>query len=131
MIGLLLAALTFQGETKVDCQTRRTQMEMNVCSFEDYKRADAVLTRQWALTMANAKRWDKGIRLSSDKRPSHSKVLLESQRAWLRYRDQYCAFEGYWARGGSMESMLINGCMERMTKARTKELADGAKGLGE
>ena len=52
------------------------------------------------------------------------RALLACQRAWLTYRDAQCLIEGYAARGGSMEPMLLSGCIARLTMARTQALRD-------
>jgi uncharacterized protein YecT (DUF1311 family) len=48
--------------------------------------------------------------------------LLKAQRAWIDYRDGQCEAEGFQARGGTMEPMLVAGCIANLTDQRTKEL---------
>jgi uncharacterized protein YecT (DUF1311 family) len=50
------------------------------------------------------------------------KALLKAQRAWIDYRDGQCEAEGFQARGGTMEPMLVAGCIANLTDQRTKEL---------
>jgi uncharacterized protein YecT (DUF1311 family) len=72
--------------------------------------------------------------MGGDGRPGYEETLKKAQRAWIAYRDAVCEYEGYEARGGTMEPMLVNGCLARLTRTRTKELLgeplfveDGAK----
>jgi uncharacterized protein YecT (DUF1311 family) len=50
------------------------------------------------------------------------KRLRAAQRAWMAFRDAECAVAGYEALGGSMESMLVSGCVAQLTKRRAAEL---------
>lgn len=59
---------------------------------------------------------------TSDKRPGHFETLLEGQRAWLKYRDAHCTTEGYWARGGSLEPLLVSTCKTKLTQDRIQQL---------
>jgi len=61
---------------------------------------------------------------SADQRPGFFKSLLEAQRGWLRYRDAHCRVDGYAARGGSLEPLLVATCKTRLTRLRTAELKE-------
>ena len=106
-----------------NCSQPNTQIEMNRCASADHEREDAAMTVQWRKTLAYMRKQDLDINPKTDKRRSYGDTLLESQRAWLRYRDTQCAIEGYAARGGSMEPMLIASCKAILTAARWKALA--------
>ena len=105
-----------------NCFQPNTQMEMNRCASADYQREDAAMTVQWRKTLSYMRKQDGELNLNTDKRRNYADTLLESQRAWLRYRDAQCAIEGYAARGGSLEPMLIADCKARLTAARRKAL---------
>ena len=49
---------------------------------------------------------------------------LPAQRGWIAYRDGQCELAGFEARGGSMEPMLVSGCLADLTRKRTKELKE-------
>lgn len=49
-------------------------------------------------------------------------ALKKAQRAWIGYRDGQCELAGFEARGGSMEPMLVSGCLAELTRKRTDEL---------
>ena len=87
-----------------------SQQGMNRCAGEAYERADKALNAEWAKIMAA-----KGEK-------EEEKLLLDAQRAWIKYRDAHCTYDGYEARGGSMEPMLYNGCRARLTRERIAQL---------
>jgi len=117
---LLLSAIA--ADPEVDCDNAMAQPDLNACAYQEYERADAALNAQWKITAAKLKEQDKGFDRTYDKRPGFFDTELAAQRAWLTYRDQHCASEGYSMRGGSAESMVISGCRMQLTEARTKEL---------
>ena len=102
------------------------QMEMNICAQRDFLIADAQLNAQWAITSDRMKtrdaRWEADEYAYRDDRPGYFETLLEAQRAWLSYRDAHCRSEGYYARGGSLEPLLVLTCKSALTIARTAEL---------
>ncbi|MBV7259755.1 DUF1311 domain-containing protein [Erythrobacter sp. WH158] len=100
------------------------QQEMNICAAIDYRLADAELNAQWKVTSAKMKARDEGWNPEWDDRPGWFASLLEGQRAWITYRDAHCRVDGYWARGGSLEPLLVSTCKTALTEARTKELSE-------
>jgi uncharacterized protein YecT (DUF1311 family) len=53
------------------------------------------------------------------------KSLVESQRAWIKYRDLACVFDGkVGAGGGTMEGLYVLRCKELLTKQRADHLQD-------
>lgn len=130
-IPLLLQAAPMPEAPPVpewNCKDPLYQQEMNWCAGQDYFAADAELNTQWKITVAAMKASDAEFAADGsgeyDKRQSYFENLLEAQRGWLRYRDGQCMLEGYGARGGSMESMLVSGCKARLTRQRTQELRE-------
>ncbi|MCU0947921.1 MAG: lysozyme inhibitor LprI family protein [Porphyrobacter sp.] len=128
MIPTLALALLMQAAAPPDpawnCADPQFQQEMNWCAGQDYEAADQELNAQWAITRAamTARDADWAPLRSADKRPGWSASLLAAQRGWLRYRDAHCALEGYEARGGSLEPLLVLTCKAQATRARTAEL---------
>jgi uncharacterized protein YecT (DUF1311 family) len=107
-----------------NCKDPQVQAEMNWCAGQEYGAADAALNAQWKLTAEVMKQCDKEWASlgSSDKRPGVFASLLEAQRAWLPYRDAQCRVDGYAARMGSLEALLVASCKTRLTELRTAEL---------
>jgi len=116
------------GQPKVDCNNAEAQMDMNICSQRDYDAADKALNEQYKKTRAAMIAIDADLEANLK---GAEKALVKAQRAWVDYRDGECEAEGFQARGGSMEPMLVSGCKATLTKQRTKELktlADGPEG---
>ncbi|MCA2961376.1 MAG: DUF1311 domain-containing protein [Silvanigrellales bacterium] len=53
---------------------------------------------------------------------TRSKALVAAQRAWISLRDLDCASEGLAFEGGSLQKIIVQGCLTRKTKERTTEL---------
>ena len=100
-----------------DCANAATTVELNECSAARYKEADKRLNQSYA---------DAKKTLDA----SGAKLLLDAQRAWLKYRDANCAVAADMGRGGTIATMLATDCLADMTEARAKELDTQAKGLG-
>ena len=95
------------------------QQDMNNCAASDYEAADAELNAVWKQARAVAKDLDAEL---SDDLKGADKALLAGQRGWIAYRDGQCELAGFEARGGSMEPMLVSGCLADLTRKRTQEL---------
>ena len=117
--ALFILANTAHAQDAVDCGNAQTQADMNTCSQQDFDKADTALNAVWPDAQAFADGAD--VDLPADQQ-GYSQALLESQRAWLTFRDTECALEGFGARGGSLEPMLISGCKATLTNDRVKAL---------
>ncbi|SRR5216684_652323 len=53
---------------------------------------------------------------------SEADHLIEAQRLWIKYRDANCSAERALYGGGTASAPAYLGCLEAMTRARTKEL---------
>ena len=98
----------------------QSQMGMNMCAGEAYERADTALNAQWAKAVAAYKDEAEG-----------KKLLLDAQRAWLKYRDAHCQAAAFDSKGGSIWPMLVSGCMAELTRRRTRELVVMLEGEGD
>lgn len=124
MILIAAFALAVAAEEEPNCKDPQSQSEMTVCTYIDYEAADAAMNAKWKPLLAIMKDRDKDFERAGDSRPGYVAALLRGQRAWIKFRDAHCVSEGYSARGGSMEPMAINGCLEAVTRERTKQLHD-------
>lgn len=125
MMLALSAAATIQEPPNPDwnCGDPMAQQEMNWCAQQDYLAADAALNEQWKLTATAMKQRDAEFKpYDWDDRPGYFATLLEAQRAWIAYRDAHCRSEGYYARGGTLESLLVATCKLELTRQRTEQL---------
>ena len=91
------------------CNQAGTQAEMNACTDEDYKIADAELNQTYQS-------------LRSQQSKSGKQALEAAEAAWISFRDLDCTFAGSQFEGGSVEPMVYSSCMSDRTKARLKEL---------
>ncbi len=123
---LLLAQSAALPECDEGAAEQGIQMEMNICAHRDFLVSDAELNAQWSITRAAMRERDANRALypDADDRPGYFETLLEAQRAWLKYRDAHCRSEGYYARGGSLEPLLVSTCKTVLTQARTKQLRE-------
>ena len=101
------------------CANAMAQSELTQCAHDDWQAQDAALNAAWAKAMAVMQAVDAdlpaGERGAADR-------LRKGQRAWISFRDEACAAEGYLMHGGSAEPMLVYGCMARLTEVRTGDL---------
>ena len=117
------------AQDEPDCTDPTTQMDMTACAVIDYNKADTVLNEVWAEAIAEAKNFDI-LDTIDDGRPGYEETLRSAQRAWIAFRDASCNYEGYFARGGTMEPMLVNQCLARLTGERTKQLRQLIQDMG-
>lgn len=110
MIRLALLLLLL-GAQDNPCGNLMTQAEMNHCAHEEFIKADAALNSVYN-------------RFYKTLAPERQQKLKEAQRAWLKFRDLECDFQGSEAEGGSMQPMVISDCMADVTTTRVKQLAN-------
>jgi len=123
MFNLMPILLVATTPPPYDCETdQMVQQGMNYCAYQEYIAADAALNAQWKITAAVMKERDEQWDSNYDERPGYFATLLAAQRAWITYRDTHCASEGYYARGGSLEPLLVSTCKSKLTKDRTLSL---------
>ena len=115
MIAALLATAVQLADPVEDAcyQADQSQQAMNRCAGDANQRADAALNAQWAKVVA----------IYGDDAES-KKLLLDGQRAWLKYRDAQCQLAALDSRGGSIWPLINSGCFASLTRQRTKELSD-------
>jgi uncharacterized protein YecT (DUF1311 family) len=104
---LFLSAPAFAAEK--DCGEMRTQMEINACEGQKFKKADASLNAAYA-------------KLSAKVSAEGKAKLVEAQRAWIKYRDAQCAFETLGTINGSIHPLEVAQCETELTKEQTKRL---------
>ena len=115
------------ADEKPNCEEPQDQSTMTLCAGLDYDEADKELNKLWPSIKSAAEESDKG---ASAEDGGYLKALMASQKAWIAFRDAECTWEGFVSHGGTMEPMLVNGCLARLTQERIKQLKDGQEGLG-
>jgi uncharacterized protein YecT (DUF1311 family) len=127
ILAWIIAPLVMQPADKDDdpietaCLERdQSQQGMNRCAGDAYERADKALNAQWA----------KVLTVYGEDAQSKT-LLLDGQRAWLKYRDAQCELAAFDNRGGSIWPLINSGCLASLTRQRTKELTDLIAGESE
>jgi uncharacterized protein YecT (DUF1311 family) len=110
LIAMLLAGAPVQ-----------TQADMNRSTSATYAQADAAMTAQWKRTLAYMKGRD-AQDTSRGGGFGYAAALLESQRAWLKFRDTQCVIAGGEFAGGSAQGMAMATCKTRLSRDRTAQL---------
>ena len=103
----------------LDCAEPVTTADMSACARAELDAADTALNLAWKAALAHAEELDSYLSEGEEKTAD---ALLTAQRAWIDYRDGQCEGEGFYARGGSLEPLLVATCKARMTRERTEEL---------
>lgn len=129
LVGLLLVAGNAAPHDP-RCDSVKTA-DLIDCAQSDADRADAALNAAWKVALAKARGWEANIGAEAradNKGVTYSQALLASQRAWLGYRDAQCSLEIYANAGGRELPLFRLGCLSGLTRARTKQLQDFARG---
>ncbi|GAB1544347.1 lysozyme inhibitor LprI family protein [Scytonema sp. NUACC21] len=96
---------------KINCSKAVTTPELKYCSQLSYQTADRRLNEVYKKVTSNLLKEQK-------------QILTAAQQAWIKFRDGNCNFETYSSRDGTGYEIFRNGCLERLTKQRTKDLED-------
>ena len=123
-LGLLLTALPAAAQD-VDCTAAATQVDMTYCAEQDWNAEDARLNDAYKLAVAAMKGIDQNLDAADQ---GAEAALRASQRAWITFRDNTCAAEGWAMHGGSAEPMVIYACRARVSATRANELQNMAAG---
>ncbi|WLR91599.1 lysozyme inhibitor LprI family protein [Shinella zoogloeoides] len=123
--AILLLPASFavaQEEPEVDCNNAVAQMDLNICAHRDYAQADEELNAAYKKAMEATQKMDADYKDMGEQYVGAVDALKRAQRSWIGYRDGQCELAGFEARGGSMEPMLVSGCLADLTRKRTAEL---------
>lgn len=118
--GLTVMPSTAQEE-EVNCENPTTQFEMTECAGRGFEAADAELNKIYPEAQKAMRALDEPF--SAEMRGAE-KALRDGQRGWIAYRDGHCETVGFNMHGGTAEPMVVAGCKEQLTRARTKELQE-------
>lgn len=122
MRSLLLAGavvLLSGAASAQDCSDPQTQLDMNMCANGSFQKADKELNDKYQQILS---------RLADD--ADAAGLFRTAQRAWVPFRDAECAFVASTYEGGSMQPMVLSGCLEEMTRKRIADF-DGYLTCGE
>jgi len=125
---LVSSAGSVAAQGDIDCANALAQSDMNICAERDFEAADKELNAIWKKAREAAQAED--AQQPEDLKGADA-ALVAGQRGWLAYRDGQCKLAGFEARGGSLEPMLISGCMADLTRRRIEELKEYVSGPGQ
>lgn len=114
LLFLLMLAATFGCVSTVhatDCARAETQIDLNACAGQAYKKSDAQLNAAYKQIM---------VRLKDNHQATT--LLVSAQKSWLGFRDAECAFSSSAAVGGSIYPMLVAQCRDGLTRGRVAQL---------
>ncbi|WP_051234078.1 lysozyme inhibitor LprI family protein [Halomonas halocynthiae] len=104
----VLFGMSFNAQS-AECNHAVDQSTLNRCADQEFEAADARLNTTYKV-------------LAQQLDAASLERLRQAQRAWVSYRDAQCAFESGPSKDGSIYPMILSGCMEEATTARTSEL---------
>lgn len=114
------------GSASNPCDKANTQMEMNQCSWAEYRKADAHLNAIYQKLMASlesnladAQKVNDAQRKSAEMEVQNLKA---AEKAWIGYRDAHCAAAKQLYDGGSIVPTVYANCMQLLTNHRIEEL---------
>ncbi len=102
-----------KGESRprcISCEEVEQQQPMNYCASLRARKADAALNRAYQAL------------LKERLRPRQRDLLRSAQRAWLKFREAWCAYSSSGVEGGSVQPMVKSTCWTETTEARTRAL---------
>ena len=126
---MILTLLALAAVLDCDAAARRSSLDYRQYLGEVDRRADAEMVRQWRVTLAALRKEDAENTRERANKPSMVAGLLESQRAWLRYRDAECSMVSEQAAGGTGYGELGSECSITLTRHRTEVLKRRVDGL--
>ncbi|PVY71159.1 lysozyme inhibitor LprI family protein [Pectobacterium versatile] len=107
-IALFFVLPTAQAAA-LDCNNANTQLDMNQCAVQEYKKVDGELNRLYQNVV-------KRVVIEE-----HKALLKSAQRKWIAYRDADCEFQTFPTTGGSVHGMVYSQCLTEKTAERVEE----------
>lgn len=103
----------------------QTNEDLKKCAGQDYQFADKKLVQLFFSVSEQIKsRINPEITDAIDPASETLNRLENAEKAWIAYRDAQCRYEGTVMLGGDGESIVIDGCLSRLTKERVKMMEE-------
>ena len=115
----LFSPVEFSRAQTANCSEPQTTLEMKICAQAALAAADGDLNADYKMARTYMRALDKNL---PARLKGAEKALLKAQRIWIKYRDAQCNLQGFSARGGTLEGLLITSCLERMTRSQSEKL---------
>jgi uncharacterized protein YecT (DUF1311 family) len=109
------------------CTSAKTQIEMNQCYEDQFRKTEARLNAVYGKLMDSMeKRFSEASQAKDEDQQRYEdnaiKELKAAQTAWFQYRDLHCAAASHQFEGGSISPMVFAVCMSTTTEDRISEL---------
>lgn len=118
---MIFLPLLLMMQPQVDCEDPMTQLDMNICSRQEFKVADKALNEQWSKIAVHKKANNEAAQRNGVE-GGYFEILLKSQRAWISFKDRHCDAVADSYRGGSIRPLIYNKSRTKLTKQRTDQL---------
>ena len=141
-IVLALASLTLASHAQdrpdapTDCEKATTQRDMTLCAQRRAESADKKLNNAYQILQ---RRLAEAVRQGSTTEINLAKQryqqLINSENAWIKYRDTTCEYESSSFEGGTLAEplgtriapMIYHDCVAKLTNRRTADLQEYSK----
>ena len=105
-------------------------MEMNQCSGEEYRKADAQLNEVYKNLLRKLQQdADEAHQQKDEEQQKDAETAIQklraAQRQWIQYRDLHCGAVKQRYEGGSMSSLIWSTRLAETTNHRIEELKSG------
>ena len=108
---IMLLTVLYSGSVAASPCADPTQRGLDACAGAARDKADAALNGAYKQIVG---------RLADN--PGKTKRLIEAEKAWIAFRDAECAFANSDPEGGSIHSMEVTLCEEKLTNIRAQQL---------
>lgn len=105
-------------QTSVNCENPVTQLDLNFCSAWEAEVSDRQLNQAYKQLR------DQYRKQNNQHSKKQDTYLVNSQLAWIKYRDTHCQWIASRFDGGSAQPMLYSSCIGTVTQQRTNELKE-------
>lgn len=103
-----------------DCSSLGNNSAVLKCASENKASAEKKLNQSWSDAK---KRIAEAYQSDASLGKTYQQTLLDSQRAWLKYRDSHCKLEAFLAEeGSSVNQALTSNCLARLDEERSQQL---------
>lgn len=119
MAGVLLLVCSY-AYAETNCSSAQTDAEMNRCWDKEKSSAENELNAEYA---SAKQRIAKAYTTHKELLAQYNAILLDSQRGWLKYRDNQCRLEAFMAdEKSAVYAALIDQCTTRIDRERVAQL---------
>ncbi|PWG77908.1 lysozyme inhibitor LprI family protein [Pararcticibacter amylolyticus] len=105
----LCVSSSVYSQNRVDCANAKTQSEINACTQIEYQKVDKELNTLYKKIIPKLNE-------------SQKATLVQSQKRWIAFRDDYSRIYSLIYKGGTMATAAVIKCKTETTRARIIEL---------